>query len=482
MDFRPEFSADLTTPIYQQIADYFGELIGSGQLSPGDRLPATRELAGQLGLNRTTVSAAYELLEERGFLSGQVGRGSFVASPKRSAEFDWAQIVRPVPSRPFTSGASQISFAASRPRQELFPVEDFRRTCEEVLSADGIETILQLGAPGGYEPLRQYLIEEARAEGAMGPKDDLLITNGCQQALDLIARTVVLRSTRVAIEDPVYPGLRGVLAEAGATLTELPIGASGFPPETLAASGASLAIVTPSFQNPTGVTWSLERRQSLLEVASRKGIALIENDIYSGLRYEGSSLPSLKHLDPGAGTVLLRSFSKIAFPGLRLGWVIGPRPLLDVMRERKQLTDLHSDQFSQAVMLRFAESGRLAAHRERVIEAGREQLRASLQAAAEFLPAGSYWTKPEGGFNLWVTLPEGVDTAALLERALREGLSYLPGSVFAANAGYRSALRLSFGALTPEQIREGIQRLGRISRQDWETRKRQREQPEPALV
>lgn len=478
----PQLDTQSPEPLYQQLAAYLRTLIDQRELAPGDRLPATRELAGQLGINRTTVSAAYELLEADGFLSGQVGRGSFVADRVAARGVNWPEMIRPISVRPFSVAAAAISFAASRPPEQLFPVEDFRLSCQEVLADPGLQSVLQLGSSAGYEPLRQYLIEQSRAEGVFEAEDDLLITNGCQQALDLIARTTLRPGMHVAVEDPVYPGLRGVLAEAGVEMVPLAVGAQGIEPEALGRSGADMVVLTPSFQNPTGISLPEASRAAVLRAARQNGIALVENDIYGALRYEGERVPCVKKLGGDAQTVLLRSFSKIAFPGLRLGWAIGPRPLIGALRERKQLTDLHSDQFAQAVMLRFAESGRLELHQQKMIEAGRERLRTALDSAAEFFPKGTRWTRPEGGLNFWVTLPAGMDAALLLERAAREGVGYLPGNVFAVNGGHDTSLRLSFGALRPEQIREGIRILGGIFDRERQEMRRLEREPAPALV
>jgi len=179
MALSPQLDTSSPEPLYQQLAAYLRRKIEARELAPGDRLPATRELAGQLGINRTTVSAAYELLEEDGFLSGQVGRGSFVADRVSVRGVDWNAMVQPLAVRPFSAAAARISFAASRPPEQLFPVEDFRLSCQEVLADRGLQSVLQLGSSAGYEPLRHYLIEQSRAEGVFGPDDDLLITNGC---------------------------------------------------------------------------------------------------------------------------------------------------------------------------------------------------------------------------------------------------------------------------------------------------------------
>ena len=479
MVFRPHLDPDLDTPLYRQLSAYFESLIDSGNLAIGERLPATRELAGQLGINRTTVSAAYELLESERLISGQVGRGSFVRGRASVQTPDWNLFLSTASydlQRNNHSSSAAISFAASRPPEELFPLNDFRLSCQEVLAASNLGSILQLGPATGYEPLRQYLLDQARVEGALGNEDDLVITNGCQQALDLLRRVLVRPGMRIAVEDPVYPGLKNVLLNGQAEL----IGLTDL--LDLRESRASVAFITPNFQNPTGLTLSLETRQFLLRESGLTRTVLIENDIYSALRYHGDPQPSLKQLAPEAGTVLLRSFSKIAFPGLRLGWVIGPRPLIAALRQTKQLTDLHSDQFSQAVMLRFAESGRLAAHVQSMIEAGRERLRVTLEALLHHFPEGSRWTRPEGGFNLWVTLPSNLDADQLLDRAQRAGVTYLPGSVFAINRPAPNALRLSFGGCPPDQIRTGIETLGAIIKHEQNARRWAEREPTPAMV
>ena len=469
MDLLPHLDPSSQTPLYRQLCGCFERQIASGELATGERLPATRELAGLLGVNRTTVSAAYELLEQKGLIAGHVGRGSFVARRSATAQVDWYNILAR-PARQFAVNPSAISFAASRPPEELFPVEDFQQSCEEVLGSGNLGSILQLGSPGGYEPLRNYLLEQARREDAMGPDDDLLITSGCQQALDLLRRALVRPGARVAVEDPIYPGLKNILLEGGARLVNYQKGLE------------QIAVLTPNFQNPTGLTRPWAERESVLREARDKATVVIENDIYSALRYAGNPLPSLKQLAPQAGTALIRSFSKIAFPGLRLGWVIGPRPLITALRETKQLTDLHSDQFSQAVMLRFAESGRLAAHQSKMVEAGRERLQAALNAAERFLPSGSTWTRPEGGLNFWVTLPEGLDAGQLLGRAQREGVSYLPGEVFRVELPQHHSLRVSFGGARPEQITRGIEILGRVFRAESELQKQAEREPAAAWV
>jgi DNA-binding transcriptional MocR family regulator len=270
----------------------------------------------------------------------------------------------------------------------------------------------------------------------------------------------------VLIEDPVYLGVRSVFERAGARLVGVPVGHDGIDLESLermiARERPRLLCVTSNFQNPTGATMPLAARQALLRIAQDAGVMVIENDIYGPLCYAGEPIPAIKRLDETGDTILLRSFSKVAFPGLRVGWVIARRALIEQLTEAKQWSDLHTDQLSQAVLLRFAESGRLEQHRRRMLVAGRERLHAALEACEKYLPAGARFTRPRGGMSLWIQLPESLDAGELLARAEREGVTYLPGRYFAVSRPQPNALRISFAGMTPEEIRSGLAILGRI--------------------
>lgn len=464
-------------PLYRQLYEQVRGWVESGRLRQGERVPATRELAAALNLNRTTVSAAYALLEKDGLLTGHVGRGSFIAGgagkPVPAPRVKWEEIAAPEPApHAASSRGAAISFANSRPAEDLFPVEEFRMACREVLESDALGHILQLGSPAGYPPLRHYLLEEARRRGVARAGDDIIITSGCQQALDLVERVLTRPGDTVLIEDPVYPGLRHTFARAGARVIGAPTGDQGVDLEALERAiereRPRLVVVTPNFQNPTGTTLTTASRVALLAMVRAAGAVLVENDAYGELRYVGEPLPNVKQLDETGDTVLLGSFSKIAFPGLRIGWVIAPRALIARLMEAKQWCDLHTDQLSQAVAARFAASGRLAAHRKRVQAAGARRLAAVLSACERHLPAGAVFTRPQGGMNLWVRLPEPLDAAALLPRAEREGVGYLPGKYFAVSREHRNALRLSFAGLDPGRIRAGVSILGSIFSKELE--------------
>ncbi len=464
MDLRPHLDSSSELPLYRQLSHYLQRLIESGELRLGDRLPPTRELAGQIGLNRTTISAAYELLESEGLIKGEVGRGSYVCGTPLSGEtLNWSRLLTPSvapPSPPAAAGV--ISFTNSRPSDNLFPIEEFRASCMEVLASANLKTLLQLGSPGGYEPLRRYLLDRAISHGHARLTDDILITNGCQQALDLLRRALVPAGAKVAMEDPVYPGLKNLFLEAGAELIGIPVGSEGLDLIALQRAfdtGARLLVVTPSFQNPTGATIPAANRSAICSMARAAGAAIIENDIYSELSCDGPARPRLKQLD--ANVILLGSFSKVAFPGVRVGWIIAPRPVIARLTELKQLADLHTDHLSQAFLLHFAQTGRLAAHEARVLAAAREKLAALEQSCRRHL-GNCTWRIPAGGMNIWIGLPAGVDAVSLRGLAQQAGIDYMPGRYFSVSRPQDSGLRLSFAGLEPDQIREGIGILGSL--------------------
>lgn len=344
---------------------------------------------------------------------------------------------------------------------------EFRRLSREVIDSSKAVEILQLGSPYGYGPLRRYLMSENLATGLARSGDDLIITNGCQQALDLLARMLVADDAPVLLEDPAYHGLLRVFASARANIIPVPVSDSGININALEALAsqqkARLLVVTPDFQNPTGTSLNMEQRKAIVEIAQRAGWVVIESTIYRDLRYRGHALPTLKQLDESGNVISIGSYSKIAFPGLRVGWVIAPRPVIARLAEAKQTSDLHSDQLSQAVLLRFAESGELAYHLERTRQMGAERLRAVLESCERFLPAGCRFTRPEGGMNLWVELPPPLVAEELLKTAEEQGVSFLPGGYFSLRRSDRRHLRISFGGLSPEAIVRGMSILGAIA-------------------
>ena len=451
-------SHDSGEPLYRQLYGSIKTGIQEGRIPDSMRLPATRELAATLGVNRATVAQAYELLEKEGLLRAHVGRGSFVQAAAAVSD-------------------GVISFSSSRPSDDLFPLDAVARILQDSTRDSALmRTLLQLGSTLGYQPLRQYILDHhlsltggLEGEAALGQwreQGEVLITSGCQQALDLVARAFVQPGDLVMMEDPVYPGLREVFHRSGGRLIGLPISDIGLDLDALELAlrreRPRLLLVTPDFQNPTGATLPLDARRALLALARRHGVLLVEIGIYRGLRYEGEAIPSLRALDEAGEVVHIGSFSKIAFPGLRVGWVCAGHEAVERLVEAKQWCDLHTDQLSQYILHEFGRSGGLAAHRKRVLEAGRVRLQAAV-AALEALPEVAQFTRPQGGMSLWVTLRAGID-AERVQDAVAGRVSFLPGSAFAVSRRHPNSFRLSFAGVRPAAIRRGIEWIGEGAR------------------
>jgi len=484
-------------PLYVQLRDQFRALVHSGELRSGDRIPASRDLALQLGVHRTTVANAYAELESEGLIQGHVGRGTFICEialkqfspPPRSTGngggLRWESLFadergedslsRMMPDVP----AGAIPFTIARPPDSGFPVEDFRRCCNAVLREEG-RRILQIGASDGYEPLKRVLVEMLRPEGLNVRNEELLITDGVQQSIDLVSKAFLRPGDAVALENPTYPG--GIAILSSARVRALPVSVCTDPARAgldidaldavLRQNRVKLIMVTPDFHNPTGTVLPLAERKRLLQVAAHYQVPVVEDAIYARIRLRGTPVASLKSLDPFGSVIQMDSFSKVAFPGLRLGWCIGPERVIERLRLVKQTADLHTDQLAQATLAEFIQRGYLARHLTKMGKIYRARIEALEGALEKNMPEGSSWTRPEGGMSTWLTLPAGFDAAELLIHTRERGVLFIPGRYFYFQNPEPNTLRLGFASVDEKSIARGIQILGDTLKQ--ELRKRHR--------
>ncbi len=366
-----------------------------------------------------------------------------------------------------------ISFAGGLPAAEVFPVQRFQEACQKVLATNA-GPALQYGATEGYEPLREMIARHMARYAILATVENVLITSGSQQALDLIGKLLINSGDRVLVEAPTYLGALQAFNGYGAQYLSVPIDDDGLRTDLLEASlrlGPKFMYILPNFQNPAGVTLSQERRHQLIGLADKYGIPIVEDDPYGQLRYEGEHLAPLVVLDRenlrrdngfSIGNVIyLSTFSKTLAPGLRLGWIVAPPKIISKLVQLKQAADLHTSTFGQCVAFEVARGGFLDQHVKLIRGVYRERRDVMLQALKEFFPPEVTWTRPQGGLFLWVTLPEGMDSQSLLTSALAENVAFVPGDSFYAGNGPESCrhLRLNFSHPNPEQIREGIRRL-----------------------
>lgn len=386
-----------------------------------------------------------------------------------------------------------ISFAGGLPAPEMFPVEEFRQASDKVLREIGPKA-LQYGATEGYLPLRSLIVQQMARYGIQAQEDNVLITSGSQQALDLIGRLLINPGDKILTERPTYLGALQAWNAYQARYVTVPIDQDGMRTDLLEEalrSGPKFMYILPNFQNPGGVTLSLERRMKLIQMADDYGVPIIEDDPYGQLRYSGDHLPALvlldgEHLESRArdghgyfeGNVIYTStFSKTLAPGLRLGWIVAPVEVIKRCVQCKQGMDLHSSSLIQMVAYEVAKDGFLEQHVRRIRQVYAHRRDVMLAAMERYFPEEVQWTRPEGGLFLWAWLPEHMDTAELLKIAVEtQQVAFVPGHAFYPDGSGKNTMRLNFSNATPDMIEEGIRRLGAVLKGQMAGRRR----PEPA--
>jgi 2-aminoadipate transaminase len=355
-----------------------------------------------------------------------------------------------------------ISFAGGLPAPDSFPAEELAEIARQVLRND--RSILQYGTTEGYGPLREFVADWVKDVGIKAKAEDVIITSGSQQGIDLVAKAMLDAGETVVVESPTYLAAIQILRTYEASFAVVHNDHAGVLVDELEAVIAKekpkLVYLVPTFQNPTGITLSLARRKAIGEMLSRHEVILIEDDPYGRLNFTGQVLPAIKSFDTSNQVAYFGSFSKIISPGLRVGFAIAPAPLLRKMVIGKQGTDVHTSNLSQAMVYEFCQRGWLSPH---IAEVARRYSRklVVMQECLALLPADIKWTQPEGGLFIWGELPPHIDAVKLLEIAVREKVAFIPGESFFVEGGGKNTLRLNFSNATEENIRVGFARLAK---------------------
>jgi len=356
-----------------------------------------------------------------------------------------------------------ISLGGGNPAPETFPIREFREACLYVLEHDASQA-LQYSVTEGYPPLRQFLAAKMNKYGVPAEEENILIVNGSQQALDLIGKVFINPGDTILTDRPTYLGAIQAWNAYEARFVTVPVDEDGtrvdLVEEVLKREPVKFIYSLPNFQNPAGVTLSLERRHMLAGLAARYGVFLVEDDPYGELRFEGEDITPLVVLHK-ENTIYLSTFSKTLSPGIRLGWIVAPARVLGKIVQAKQATDLHTSIFIQMVANDICQRGILRQHVKFIRDTYREHCMAMLTAMDKYMPPGVRWTRPQGGLFLWVILPDEVKTVDVLKAALEEKVAFIPGSAFYPEGGGEHTFRLTFATASPEMIDEAIKRLGR---------------------
>ena len=475
-------------PMYRQIEEFLRQSILSGAMAPETRLPATRRLAQDLGVNRITVQNAYAELEADGLIFTRAGSGTYVLPqaapapiPKSEPGAPWPLWQTEVPARggsydlpaietmlKSARHPSPINLAGGCGDSRLFPAEDYRRVIQTVLRRDGVAAF-EYGDHAGYLPLRNTIAQILATQGIPARPENLLITAGSQQAIALATQLLLQPGDTILTESPTYATALDLFRALGLKIVGAPMDGAGLQVEKLETllqqHHPKLLYAMPNFQNPTGACMSGQRRRQLVALSDRYNVPILEDDFVGDLRYDGRAQPALKAIDPGGRVIYISTFSKMLMPGLRVGFAIAEGPFFDRLVRYKRVSDLTTSNLHQRALEAYVTVGRYQSHLRRTSLIYRKRRDAMRHAVERYLPAAVRIDPPQGGLFAWLRLPEGISAEKLLPLACKEGTAFVPGGAFFPDSGEGTHyLRLNFVSQPPEDTEEGIKRLGKAIR------------------
>jgi len=366
-----------------------------------------------------------------------------------------------------TQGSDIISFGGGFPSPQSFPVEDMKRYNEELLAKYGKE-ILQYGTTEGFVPLREILAKQAEEIGISATKENILLTTGAQQVIDLMAKALIDKDDVVLVENPTFLAALNVFKMYEARIVGVDTDSHGLLPDDLERKikehKPKLVYIIPNFQNPTGVTTSFSRRKEIMDACGKAGVPVLEDDPYSLIRFEGEHLPAISSFDKWGTAVYASSFSKTVSPGIRLGYAIAGKDIMNKLVVGKQTTDVCSNNLAQRAVYEFMASGRFAEHVKDIISEYRPKRDKMFEMVERTFPKGTKLNKPHGGLFLWAKLPDGISAEQMLKPAIEKAkVAYIPGSPFYIDPSHgKDEMRMNFSNATLEQIEIGIERLGKV--------------------
>lgn len=469
MDWKPD--RKVKKAIYKQLAEYIENGIADGTFPPDKPLPSERQLANELNINRSTVVAAYDELESNGLIERKRGSGTTISkdiwgiTKKRIPS--WNRYIEagsflpnlPVMQRIRKEAESHklINLASGELSEDLFPLTSF----SEITSTRSFTGSLGYDHPQGNEILRNTITEHVKKyRGIETSPSSILITSGAQQALHLVVQCLLKPGDAIALEEPSYHYSLPVFKSAGIRPYFLPVDKNGINPDDLLSLHKKhrirMIFLNPAYQNPTGAFLHKERRKKILEISSEHGIPVVEDDPYSLTSFNGETASPLKSIDHHGNVLYISSLSKIVASGLRIGWIIGPKPVIERLSDAKQQVDFGHASFTQWIANDFLDSNYFDAHIKNLVlrlEKRRDQIVKSLYS---FLGEKVEFNVPEGGIHLWCRLLKKHNEAQLLEESLKRGVIYVPGSTLGSKEGY---VRFTFSRENEENINEGILRF-----------------------
>lgn len=365
-----------------------------------------------------------------------------------------------------TENPEIISFAGGLPAAELFPIEELKKVCFEVLDKDG-EASLQYSTTEGYVPLRESICKRMKSLGINTEVQNVIITTGSQQALDLSGKVFIDEGDTIICESPTYLAAINAFKAYMPRFKEVAMDKDGMIMEDLESvlrgnPNAKFIYTIPDFQNPTGRTMSLDRRKKLIELANKYDVIIIEDNPYGEVRFAGESIPPVKHFDTQGRVIYISTFSKIFAPGIRIGWICADTEFLEKYVPFKQNIDLHTNIFSQIMTYKYMEMYDIEEHISKIRDVYKHRRELMIQCIKKYFPKNIEYTLPDGGLFIWVELPTNVDSAEVFTKSIANNVAFVPGAPFFPNGGFKNTFRLNYSNMPDERIIEGIKRLGKV--------------------
>lgn len=470
-------------PLFQQVFEQLEQMIESGTLGPNEQLPSTRKLAELLDVHRTTIYRAYEELWAAGYIEATTGSYSRVrqrnlrknqSGNDDNSLIDWSGLISEnskhlpdIHAIRRNIDSKIIDFAPLSPDSELLPVEDFRHCANQVLLTEKA-SLLQYGSPLGYNPLREYLANQMRQHGISTQTNEIMLTNGMQNGIELVFKALTNTGDCIITEIPTYKSALYLANYLGLKVTGIPMTVEGLNLDILESElkkcRPKLIYTMPTFQNPTGLSTSQAHREKLLNLCEKHCIPLIEDGFEEEMKYFGKAVLPIKSMDKNHVVIYLGTFSKVLFPGVRVGWIVAPSVLIEKMGSMKYVSELSGSPLLQAAVNQFCRQGFYELHKKRLHRVYRKRMQATLQACREFLsPEHVQWSKPNGGYLLWFSVKNAKETEAeFLSRLTAAGVNVTPGNQFFPEEAQGIHFRLSIAHRKEDEIREGIQRIGKV--------------------
>lgn len=365
-----------------------------------------------------------------------------------------------------------ISFAGGLPASELFPIEELKAASQAVLTDHGASS-LQYSSTEGYVPLRQAVMERMEAIGIESDLQQVMITSGSQQAIDLTGRVFLDEGDTVICESPTYLAAINAFNVYHANIVDVEMDDDGMKMDVLEQClqenpGAKFIYTIPDFQNPTGRTLSLQRRKRMIELANQYDVLILEDNPYGAIRFSGPPIPPIKQFDTEGRVIYLSSFSKIFAPGLRLGWICAEQEIIEKYAGFKESADMHSDGLAQRITAKYMELYDLDAHIETIQAVYRERCETMLACIDKYFPENIHYNKPEGGLFIWVELPDTMNAGTIALKCMENNVAFVPGAPFYVKDPQTNTMRLNFSNSNPELIEEGMKRIGEVLQREFD--------------